>query len=42
MAKARKFGWFGTVDTLESIRVVASDAVNLKVIPPIDLSTFKW
>lgn len=35
MAKARKFGYYGTCDSIESLKVVAQDAVDLKIIPEV-------
>lgn len=42
MAKARKFGYYGTCDSIESLKVVAQDAVDLKIIPEVDTETFQW
>jgi len=41
MSKARKFGYFGTVDTVESLKAVAQEAVDQRIIPKID-ATFQW
>jgi len=35
MDKSRKLGWFGTVDTTESIREVLDEFAELKMIPPV-------
>ncbi|KAF2493321.1 NAD(P)-binding protein [Lophium mytilinum] len=35
MDKSRKLGWFGTVDTTESIRKVLDEFAELKMIPPV-------
>lgn len=35
MAKARKFGYFGACDSIESLKMVAQDAVDLKIIPEV-------
>ncbi|ETS78307.1 hypothetical protein PFICI_10369 [Pestalotiopsis fici W106-1] len=35
MAKSRKLGWHGTVDTTESFLAVFEDLVNIKMIPPV-------
>jgi hypothetical protein len=35
MAKARKFGYFGTVDWTDSIGAIFEDAAAMKIIPPI-------
>ncbi len=34
MAKARKFGYFGTVDWTDSLTAVFEEAVMMKIIPP--------
>lgn len=35
MAKSRKLGWHGTVDTTESFLAVFQDLVDIKMIPPV-------
>jgi len=38
MDKSRKLGWFGTVDTTESIRKVLDEFAELKMIPPVPVA----
>ena len=35
MDKAKKLGWNGTVDSVESFREVLEEFVELKMLPPI-------
>lgn len=35
MDQSRKMGFFGTVDSVESIRTVLEEFVELKMLPPI-------
>jgi hypothetical protein len=35
MDKAKKLGWNGTVDSVESFRSVLEEFVELKMLPPI-------
>lgn len=35
MDKARKFGWHGQVDTLDSMREVFEKFVDFKMMPPM-------
>lgn len=35
MDKSHKLGWYGTVDSVESIRKVLEEFVELKMLPPL-------
>jgi hypothetical protein len=37
MDKARRYGWFGTVNTIESMRHVFDTFEETKMIPPLPL-----